>query len=256
MPKAKRQGWLAVTARMADAPLSALGQLRGWLGKRTQRDVKMRSAQLLLTSSVHHDDFREMTFTFAVIALAAKLAKADGEATRNEFLAFREAFPMPANEHEKISRLFDMALRDEAAAIHHARRIATLFPVSTYRRLLRDLLARLVRVAMADGRINKVEEELLSQIGEVFGLRRRECALILRKPHAIESAASPYAILGVTPADSEADIRRSYLQLMRENHPDSIQAQGGSQEAVLLAGRQVAQLSAAYRAIRLERRVE
>ena len=242
--------------QVADRPLEAFGQLCGWLGKRTRRDVKMRSAQLLLTSSIHHDDFREMTFTFAVIALAAKLAKADGEATRDEFLAFREAFPMPASEHEKIQRLFDMAVRDEAEAIHHARRIATLFPVSTYRRLLRDLLARLVRVAMVDGRVNAVEEALLQEIGQAFGLRRRECGLILRKPHAIESAVSPYAILGVKPEASEADIRRSYHQLMRENHPDNIQAQGGSQDAVLVASRQVAQLSAAYHAIRIERRAE
>lgn len=254
MTQARKQGWLSRMTRVFDSPLHALGGVRGLLGKDAARRGQLRSAQVTLSSSGHHDEFRGMAFTFAVIALAANVARADGKATRDEFLAFREAFPMPANEHEKIHRLFGMALRDGGTAEQHARRISTLFPVSRHRRLLRDVLARLVQVALVDGHLKPAEAATLESVGRVFGLRKREVARILRQPDTARDDANPYAILGVRPEDSAEDIRRSYHRLMRENHPDNVLAQGGSQEAVRIASHQVAQLSAAYQAIRAERR--
>lgn len=258
MPQAKEQRRLSLAAQVAEWPQRAVAHVRSLAcqlrGKRSKRDETLRSAQMLLTTSEHHDDFREMAFTFAVIALAANVSKADGDPSREEFLAFRDAFPMPATEHEKIHQLYTLALRDEADVVHHARRIATLFPVAAYRRLLGDVLSRLVRVAAVDGALNMQERNLLLRIAQAFGLRRREAARLLRKPVIEEVNANPYALLGVKPETSEADIRRHYHRLLRENHPDNIQATGGSEEAMLVASRQVAQLNAAYQAIRNERR--
>lgn len=245
---------MSLVTRAVESPLQAFDHVRGMFAKSDARKDKLRSAQVLLTASDHHDDFREMAFTFAVIALAANIARADGEATKDEFLAFREAFPMPVGEHEKIRRLFDMALRDGGTAEQHARRIATLFPATQHRRLLLDVLARLVRVARVDGMLKPTEGAMLEQVGLAFGLRKREVTGVLNKPDVAAAESDPYSVLGVKPEDSEEAIRRNYHRLMRENHPDNVLAQGGSQEAVFIASRQVAQISAAYQAIRTERR--
>lgn len=253
MAYTRSENWMDRTARAADAPALAFMHLRDWLGGR-RKGERQRNAKMVLTTTDSDDNFREMAFTFAVIALAAKLAAADGNPTREEFIVFREVFPMPASEHEKIRRLFGMALRDDAKAADHARRIATLFPPARHRALLCDVLSRLFRVATADGNMHPREQALLFEVAQAFHVGRRAFMRLLRQ-HMVESGEDdPYAVLGVEAAWSDGDIRRAYMRLMREYHPDSVQARGGSADAVLIAGRQVAQLNAAYNAIRSERR--
>lgn len=244
----------ALTARVAEAPAQAFGAIRDWIGGWRKRGV-IRNARMVLTATDSHDNFREMAFTFAVIALAAKLAAADGEPKNDEFIAFREAFPMPSSEHEKIRRLFSLAVRDGVQAVDHARRIALLFPPSSHQRLLNDVLARLLRVATADGPIRRAEEAVLREIARCFNIGRRAFSKLLHS-HLEQTGAivNPYAVLGVRAEWADAEIRKAYHRLMREYHPDSVLARGGSAEAVLVASRQVAKLNAAYNAIRAERR--
>ena len=52
---------------------------------------------------------RSVAFTIAVIALGAKIAKADGEVTRGEVTAFRQVFAIPEGEEENAGRVFNLA---------------------------------------------------------------------------------------------------------------------------------------------------
>ncbi len=51
-----------------------------------------------------------VVFTIAVIALGAKMAKADGYVTRSEVHAFRQVFHIPPEALEQAARVFDLAL--------------------------------------------------------------------------------------------------------------------------------------------------
>ena len=51
-------------------------------------------------------------FTIAVIALSAKMAKADGQVTRSEVRAFREIFHIPEADEENAARVFNLARQD------------------------------------------------------------------------------------------------------------------------------------------------
>src|SRR6201995_1532870 len=68
-----------------------------------------------------------VTFTIAVIALAGKMAKADGVVTEEEFEIFRRSFGVPAGEEANVRRLFDLARQDIAGFEHYAGQIARLF---------------------------------------------------------------------------------------------------------------------------------
>ena len=57
---------------------------------------------------------RTIGFTIAVIALGAKMAKADGLVTRDEVTAFRQVFHIPASETQNAARVFDLARKDVA----------------------------------------------------------------------------------------------------------------------------------------------
>ena len=52
---------------------------------------------------------REAAFTIALIALSAKMAKADGVVTRDEILAFREKVDIAPDDLEKVGTLWDLA---------------------------------------------------------------------------------------------------------------------------------------------------
>ncbi|MFU8776857.1 MAG: TerB family tellurite resistance protein, partial [Roseovarius sp.] len=70
---------------------------------------------------------RSVAFTIAVIALAAKMAKADGQVTRDEVTAFREVFQIAETDEANAARVFDLARQDVAGFEEYARRIARMF---------------------------------------------------------------------------------------------------------------------------------
>ena len=48
-------------------------------------------------------------FTVGVIALGAKLAKADGRVTRDEITAFKQVFHVPPEAEKNVGQLFNLA---------------------------------------------------------------------------------------------------------------------------------------------------
>src|SRR6188472_2220795 len=52
---------------------------------------------------------RKVAFSVAMIALSAKMAKADGIVTQDEVRAFQEIFHIPPKEARNVARLYDLA---------------------------------------------------------------------------------------------------------------------------------------------------
>ena len=69
---------------------------------------------------------RRVAFSVAMIALSAKMAKADGIVTQDEVRAFQEIFEVPPKETRNVARLFDLAQRDVAGFETYAERMAQL----------------------------------------------------------------------------------------------------------------------------------
>lgn len=70
---------------------------------------------------------KSVAFTIAVIALGAKLAKADGRVDKAEVAAFRRVFTISRSEEKNAGRVFDLARQDVAGFDAWARRIARMF---------------------------------------------------------------------------------------------------------------------------------
>ena len=87
-------------------------------------------------------------FTIAVVALGAKMAKADGLVTRDEVAAFREVFLIPPEDERNAARVFNLARQDVAGFEDYARRIAGMF--SHADATLYDLIEGLFYIAVAD----------------------------------------------------------------------------------------------------------
>jgi DnaJ like chaperone protein len=190
---------------------------------------------------------RSVSFTIAVIALGAKMAKADGQVTRNEVTAFRRLFTIAPDEEENAARVFNLARQDVAGFDAYARKIAAMFP-DEGRKTLIDLLEGLFLIAMADGEYHPNEDAFLREVAQIFGLGD-PCFRVLRARFVEGAPQDPYDVLGV-PADTPKDqIKAAWKQAVRDSHPDQLIARGVPAEAVQLASRRLIAVNAAWEEI-------
>ena len=190
-----------------------------------------------------------VAFTIAVIALGAKMAKADGRVTHDEIAAFRDIFHIPPRDEKAAARIYNTARTDIAGFELYARQVARMFHARP--QALRDLLEGLVYIAMADGEYHPAEAAFLEEVARIFAVPEEEFCRI-RARH-MPGEHDPYAILGVRPDDSDAEIRRRWRALVRDLHPDLMLSNGVPREARRLAEQRLATVNAAYEQVRRER---
>ena len=188
-------------------------------------------------------------FTIAIIALSAKMAKADGIVTDDEIEAFERMFRVAPSEAAHVRRVFDLARRDTAGFEVYARQIAKLFAGRPA--VLEDILDGLFEIAKADGVFHPGELEFLTRVADIFGFAPNEFRRI-RATHFAD-AADPYVILGVGYDANEDEIKRTYRRLVKENHPDSLIGRGVPEQFVLLATSKLVAINNAYTQVLEER---
>jgi DnaJ like chaperone protein len=197
---------------------------------------------------------RRVAFSVAMIALSAKMAKADGIVTQNEIRAFRQIFLVPENEARNVARLYDIAKQDIAGYEVYAERLAGMCGSGHPNcAMLEDILDGLFHIAKADGMVHEREVAFLRRISEIFEISPDHFESILAR-HADIGETDPYKVLGVGRDASFEDIRKHYRLLVRENHPDRAIARGLPEEFVAIASTRVAALNAAYEVIEKGRR--
>src|ERR1700761_2657431 len=191
-----------------------------------------------------------VAFTIAVIALAGKMAKADGVATEEEFAIFLKVFSVPPQEENNVRRIFNLARQDVAGFEAYAGQIASLFRGNPA--ILEDVLDGLFEIAKADGVLHPAESKFLERVADIFGFAPGEFRRI-RAAHFAPELTDPYVILGVSYVASDEEIRQTYRRLVRENHPDRLIARGVPEEFVKMANDKLASINAAYEKIQSER---
>lgn len=216
----------------------------------------LRSALGSLTAQIGLDRLfavtpasRSVAFTMAVIALSAKLSKADGVSTHIEAEAFEQIYHVPHEEVTNVKRLFDLAKQDVAGFEAYAEQVASMLKDEPD--LKRDVFEGLFHVASADGVIHEGEEDYLRRVAHFFGLTETD----YRKTRSlfVRDEADPYVVLGVAHDASSEAIKAQYRALVREHHPDTAMAHGVPQEFVDQATRKIATINAAYDEIARER---
>ena len=191
-------------------------------------------------------------FTIAVIALGAKMAKADGMVTRDEVTAFRRVFTIPPEEEANAARVFNLARQDAAGFDAYAHRIRRMFGAGDHHDLFIDLIEGLFHIALADGDLHAAEDEFLHHVADIFGLDAR-CYRSIRARLTKGAARDPYEVLGVAP-DADVDaVRAAWRAAVKASHPDVMIARGVPPEAVKLAERRLIAVNAAWQEIAAER---
>lgn len=189
---------------------------------------------------------RTIAFTIAVIALGAKIAKADGLVTKDEVTAFREVFDISNDDEQSAAKVYNLARQDVAGYQEYARRIAGMFQDQPS--VLCDLMEGLYHVAMADGTYHPNEDEFLSNVAVIFGIPDTRF-LQLRARFVPDAELDPYSVLGVSPEQSLDEIRSAWRSAVRESHPDLMIARGVPEEAVKIAEKRMVDINRAWEEI-------
>jgi DnaJ like chaperone protein len=185
---------------------------------------------------------KSVAFTIGMIALGAKMAKADGVVTKDEMNAFKQVFHVPEKDMGAVQRVFDLAKQDIAGFETYAAQVARLFvPQST---VLENVMDGLFHIAKADHAIHERELEYLEAVANIFGFKGDAFARIRARHVAI--AEDPYDVLGVKRGASADEIKKHYRKLARDLHPDKQIAAGVPEEMVELASDRLARINVAY----------
>jgi DnaJ like chaperone protein len=191
----------------------------------------------------------DVVFTTGLVALSAKMAKADGVVTRHEIDAFRRIVHVEAADLPTVTRLFDLARETSAGYEAYAKQIAGLFADDKV--MLEDILDGLFHIAKSDGAVHEAERRYLAAVAGIFGFD--ETAYRRIEARHVRVPDDPYEVLGAERHWSDDALRRHWRRLVAENHPDRHIAHGMPPEAVAIATKRLAAINAAWDEIARER---
>jgi len=192
---------------------------------------------------------RRVAFSIAMIALSAKMAKADGVVTQDEIRAFQQIFVIPREDARNVARLYDLAKGDVAGFEAYAERMAQLCGSGRPNcAMLEDILDGLFHIAKADGLLHEQEGFYLRRVAEIFQIREDHYRSILAR-HVDLGEADPYVVLGIERGRPFDEVRRRYRKLVSDNHPDRLIARGMPVEFITIATTRLAAINTAYEMI-------
>lgn len=192
----------------------------------------------------------QVAFTVGVIALGAKMAKADGVVTADEVDAFKEVFKVPEGEMKNVARVFNLAKQDVAGFEAYAEQLAAMF--KNNQKLLEDVLEGLFHIAKADDCLHPREEEFLREVAKRFGISESHFNYIKAR-HVGAHQRNPYEVLGVDPSIGNDELKVLYHKLVSDNHPDKLMARGVPKEFIAIATEKLATINESYHTIAKER---
>ena len=205
------------------------------------------------TADETDDPTKQIGFTIAVIALGAKLAKADGVVSEKEIRAFRAVFKVAPEEVNNVAKVFNLARRSVEGYEPYAKQVAGMFANNPS--VLEKLLGCLFFIAQADGNVSNAEIDYLRNVSKIFGFSEKDFSRI-RAENIGADSLDPYTILGISYDIDNNELKSAYRKLIREHHPDTLIAQGMPEEFIEIANNKVAAINAAYDKICTDRGIK
>jgi DnaJ like chaperone protein len=190
---------------------------------------------------------RDAAFTLALIALAAKMAVADGAVTASEVRAFKATVEITHGHEDQVQRVFDLAKQDVAGFEAYARKIARFFSDSPD--TLEHVLDGLFYIATADGLVHEAELDYVHAVSKIFGFDEARFEQIAAQHVRLDKDVDPYLVLGLTPDADRDEVRRVYRSLVAEHHPDRLIAKGVPEDLIDTATKRMTSINLAYQAI-------
>ena len=171
----------------------------------------------------------QQIFALSLIVLSAKLSKADGQVSREELIAVKDKLKIPESELDQVGKIFNKAKEESTGYEPYAKQIAQIYQGNL--NVLEEVINTLFYIAEADGNVSNNELVMIEDIAKIFGLNNVQINGI-RESRKSSDKLNPYIVLESKPDDPIETIRKKYLKLSKEHHPDLLLSKGVPQEVI------------------------
>ena len=171
----------------------------------------------------------QQVFALSLIVLSAKLSKADGQVSKEELIAVKDKLKIPDNELDQVGKIFNKAKEESTGYQPYAEQIAQIYKNNL--NVLEEVINILFYIAEADGNISDAELNMIEDISRIFGLNQTQFNS-LKESRKSSDKLNPYVVLESNPEDNIADIRKKYIKLSKEHHPDLLLSKGVPSEVI------------------------
>ena len=171
----------------------------------------------------------QQIFALSLIVLSAKLSKADGNVSREELVAVKDKLKIPENEIDQVGKIFNKAKEESTGYEPYAQQIAQIYKGNI--NVLEEVINILFYIAEADGNVSSSELKMIENISKIFGLNQVQFNSV-KESRKGSDKLNPYIVLESNPNDDLQSIRKKYLKLSKENHPDLLISKGVPQEVI------------------------
>ena len=199
---------------------------------------------------------RQALFFTAAYSMVGKLAKADGRICEEEVAVIqrvsREVMGLDAQTQQFAHNIMTQSINSRETFADYAREFSRLF--GRDQDMCSFMMSFLFEVAMADGELHKAEELLLLEAKQYFMINdsvyQSLYSRFVKHVAPTISTAKHYETIGVSQDATQAEIKKAYRQKVAEYHPDKIESKGLPPEFMKFANDKMAEINAAYDAIK------
>ena len=185
----------------------------------------------------------QQIFALSLIVLSAKLSKADGQVSKEELIAVKDKLKIPENELDQVGKIFNKAKEESAGYEQYAQQIAQIYKGNI--NVLEEVINILFYIAEADGNISNSEVKMIEHIAQIFGLNEIQFNSI-KESRKSSDKINPYVVLESNPDEKLEVIRKRYLKLSKEHHPDLLMSKGVPQEVIEESKRKMRSINSAW----------
>ena len=182
-------------------------------------------------------------FALSLIILSAKLSKADGHVSKEELIAVKDKLQIPDSEIDQVAKIFNKAKDESTGYEPYAKQIAEIFRSNL--NVLEEVINILFYIAEADGHVSNDEETMIANIAYIFGLSQKQYQSI-KESRKTSDKLNPYIVLESQPTDDLKTIRKNYIKLSKEHHPDLLISKGVPVEVINESKNKMRSINAAW----------
>ena len=168
-------------------------------------------------------------FALSLIVLSAKLSKADGQVSKEELIAVKEKLQIPESEIDQVAKIFNKAKEESTGYEPYAKQISEIYKGNL--NVLEEVINVLFYIAEADGEVSNNEQVMIQNIAYIFGLTQSQFESI-QESRKSSDKLNPYIVLESSPDDDLQTIRKKYIKLSKEHHPDLLISKGVPVEVI------------------------